>query len=215
MENLPIHWSILVFDVEGFSEPYRDDRARIGVRADFYRILQESFQAAALPWSTCRHEDRGDGAIVLISPQVSKVLLLDPLFGCLSAALVEHNRTARLPDRFRLRCAVHAGEVSTDVYGMSGTDLVTACRMLDATELRASLRYAPVDVAAIVSDSIYQAIVRHGYRGIDPATYHPVSVQVKKSRIHAWIHLPGTPVPPAVDNVNNWFSVLRYPTRRT
>jgi len=25
----------------------------------------------------------------------------------------------------------------------------------------------------------------------DPASYHPVSVQVKKDRIHAWIHLPG------------------------
>jgi hypothetical protein len=198
MEHLPMHWSILTFDVEGFSASYRDDRAMLAVRAGFYRVLEESFRAAGLTWSPETCEDRGDGAIVLVSPLVPKVLLIDPLLGCLCAALAEHNRDARLADRFRLRCAVHAGEVTLDEHGMSGIDLVLACRMLDVEELRSSLLHSPGAVAMIVSDSIYQAVVRHGYRGIDPATYHPLSVAVKKSRIHAWIHLPGATTPPVV-----------------
>jgi hypothetical protein len=198
MEYLPTHWSILAVDVEGFSDPYRDDRARVAVRAGLHHVLEESFHAAGLPWPTDCYEGRGDGAIVLVSPLVPKVLLLDPLLGCLSAALVEHNRDSRLAERFRLRCAVHAGEVARDSYGMSGIDLILACRMLDATELRANLLHSPGPMATIISDNIYQAVVRHGYRDIDPVTYYPMTVQVKKNRIHAWVHLPDATAPPMI-----------------
>ncbi len=184
----PTHRSILALDIEGFAEPYRDDRARVAVRAGFYRMLRESFHAAGLIWADVEHKDAGDGAVVIISPLVPKVLLIDPLLVCLRATLAEHNRTAQLAERIRLRCAVHAGEVSNDEYGLSGIDLILAFRLLDADELRSSLAKSPADLAVIVSDTIYQAVVRHGYRGIDPTTYHPVSVQVKKNRIHAWIH---------------------------
>jgi hypothetical protein len=198
MERLPMHWSILAFDIEGFSESYRDDRARTAVRATFYRVLIDAFKTAGLEWRPELSEDRGDGAIVLVSPLVPKVLLIDPLLGCLRAALVEHNRNAPLAERLRLRCVVHAGEVSTDAYGMSGIDLIDACRMLDAAELRTSLGHSPVPMATIVSDNIYKAVVRHGYRSIDPTTYYPVTTQVKKTHVQAWIHLPGASAPPVI-----------------
>jgi hypothetical protein len=121
---------------------------------------------------------------------------VDPLLGCLSAALAEHNRTASLPHRFRLRIALHAGEVSRDEHGLSGNDLVLACRMLDARELKTALLHSLGNLAVIVSDGIYHGIVRHGYREIDPASYHPLTVRVKKDRIQAWIHLPGTAAAP-------------------
>jgi hypothetical protein len=186
--EFPTHRSILALDIEGFGEPYRDDPARVAVRAGFYRVVREAFHAAGLVWADAEHEDRGDGAIVLISPLLPKVLLIDPLLVCLRATLAEYNRNAELAERIRLRCAVHAGEVSNDEYGMSGIDLILAFRMLDSVELRAGLERSAADLAVIVSDVIYQAVVRHGYRDIDPATYHPVFVQVKKNRIHAWVH---------------------------
>lgn len=198
MSQYPTHQSILIFDVEGFGDPHRDNSAQLAVRAGVYRVVQEAVHAAGVPWPACTHEDRGDGTIVLVPPEVSKVLLLDPLLGCLSAALAEHNRTAALAQRFRLRMALHAGEVSRDAHGLSGADLVLACRMLDAAELKTALRRSPGNLAVIVSDGIYDGIVRHRYRTIDPAGYHPVSVQVKKDRIHAWIHLPGTTTPPVI-----------------
>ncbi|MET0135366.1 MAG: NB-ARC domain-containing protein, partial [Kibdelosporangium sp.] len=135
---------------------------------------------------------------MVVPPEISKVLLLDPLLGCLLAALNEYNRDARLAERIRLRLALHAGEVGMDQHGLSGTDVVLACRLLDADELKVALRHSQVPLAAIVSDGIYDGIVRHRYRSIDPADYHPVSVQVKKNRLHAWIHLPGTRTPPVI-----------------
>lgn len=197
MDEFPTHWSILTFDIEGFSDPHRDDCDRLQVRSAFYDILQQSFASAGVSWNYCRYEDRGDGALILVPPSVSKVILLDPMLACICAALAQHNRTAPLGEQFRLRFAVHAGEVAGDEHGLTGTDIITACRMLDAWELRASLFTSPGQVAMIVSNSIYEGIVRHGYGNINPSTYHPVSVQVKKSMIHAWIHLPIAPSFPA------------------
>ncbi|GAB3874087.1 hypothetical protein GCM10029964_015470 [Kibdelosporangium lantanae] len=125
------------------------------------------------------------------------MLLLDPLLSHLSASLVDYNRQARLPERIRLRFALHAGEVEHDSHGLSGSDVIVACRLLDADQLKGALRHSTVPLAAIVSDAIYDGIVRHRYRDIDPAGYHPVNVQVKKARLHAWIHLPGTDEAPS------------------
>nr|WP_042190945.1 tetratricopeptide repeat protein [Kibdelosporangium sp. MJ126-NF4]CEL19730.1 transcriptional regulator, SARP family [Kibdelosporangium sp. MJ126-NF4]CTQ96955.1 transcriptional regulator, SARP family [Kibdelosporangium sp. MJ126-NF4] len=198
MHQYPTHQSVLAFDVEGFSDPYRDDRAQTVIRAEVYHVFQAAFASASVPWDLCVHEDRGDGAIIVVPPEVSKVLLLAPLLSSVSAALVDHNRVAKLSERIRLRVSLHAGEIGQDEHGLSGTDLVVACRLLDAEELKLALRHSPVPLAAIVSDGIYDGIVRHHYRDIDPATYHPVSVRVKRSRLHGWIHLPGTTVAPVI-----------------
>jgi tetratricopeptide (TPR) repeat protein len=198
VHQYPTHQSLVVFDVEGYGDPHRDDSALAAVRAGVYRAVQESFASAGVPWDACVLDDTGDGALVLVPPEISKVLLLDPLLGSLSAALTEHNRHARLAERIRLRLAIHAGEVTMDEHGMSGTDLIVASRLLDADELRGALRHSPVPLAVIVSDHIYNGIVRHGYRNIDPANYHPVSIRVKRTRLPAWIHLPGTTAPPVI-----------------
>ncbi|WP_104476806.1 tetratricopeptide repeat protein [Actinokineospora auranticolor] len=190
--DYPTHQTIVTFDVEGYSAPHRDDRARAVVRATAYRVVEQAFLAAGVPWGICFLENTGDGAIVIVPPQVSKVLLLDPMPGCLLAALAEHNRGAELGHRVRMRLAVHAGEVSEDEHGRSGDDLVHACRLLDSADLRTALAHAGVPLAVIVSDAIYDGIVRHRYRGIDPTTYHPVSARIKNGRAHGWIHLPGT-----------------------
>src|SRR2546430_1313622 len=122
MGRYPTHQSILAFDIEGFGDPHRDDTAHLAVRAVVYRVIKEAMDAAGVPWEACTREDRGDGAIVLVPPDVSKVLLLDPLLGCLTAGLAEHNRGVPLPQRFRLRMALHAGEVARDDHGLSGSD---------------------------------------------------------------------------------------------
>lgn len=201
MRRYPVHRSILAFDVEGFGDPHRDDLSQNAVRDVIYRVVEEAFDAAGVRWSSCVHEDRGDGAIVIVPPETSKVLLLDPLLGCLSAALAEHNRSAALAERIRLRVALHAGEVIHDGHGLAGGDVVRACRLLDAGELKTALVRSSTPLAVIVSDVIYETIVRHGYGRIDPALYHPVSVRVKKDVIPSWIHLYGSTAPPDLDPV--------------
>jgi len=50
--------------------------------------------------------------------------------------------------------------------------------------------------ALIVSPVIYHEIVKHGYRRIQPETYHQVSFNLKELRTNAWVHVPGDPTAP-------------------
>lgn len=192
MARYPVHQSLFTFDVEDFSARYRDDRARLAVRAAVYRLVRESFTMAGIDWDSCICEDCGDGALVVVPAEVSKVLLLDPLLPGLLAALTEHNRGVSAAERIRLRVAVHSGEIVHDEHGVTGHDLVVVCRLLDAAELRTALSESDGPLAVCVSDLVYDTIIRHGYRGIEPSTFHPVRIQVKKTRLHAWIQLPGS-----------------------
>lgn len=194
----PTHQSILAFDIEGFGDPHRAESAQLAIRSALFRLVRQSLESSGVTWDSCGLEDRGDGAIVLVPAEVPKVLLLDPLLGLLSAALREHNRLMDLSRRIRLRMAVHSGEVAQDAYGAAGSDLVLACRLLDATPLRHALRHATTDLAVILSDSVYDAVVRRGYRHLDSTRFHPTSVRVKNTRTHGWIHLPGSAAPPAL-----------------
>ncbi|MFC5288651.1 ATP-binding protein [Actinokineospora guangxiensis] len=197
MTSLPTHRAIAVFDVEGFSADYRDDRARLAVRAAMYRMVETAFTTSGVPWGICFRENVGDGVIVVVPPTVSKVPLLDPLPDRLAADLAEHNRHARAAERLRMRMVVHAGEVTEDDNGFSGAALVHACRIIDAAGLRTALAGADGPLALAVSDPVYEGIVRQGYRGISAADYHPLRVESKNGRLHAWLRLPGSSHSPA------------------
>jgi hypothetical protein len=68
--------------------------------------------------------------------------------------------------------------------------------------VRAHLTQAETDLVLVVSDVIYQGIVKHRYGVIDPARFQPVWISVKETSSRAWLHTPGTdqgtaPVPAA------------------
>lgn len=140
-------------------------------------------------------ENHGDGMIVLVPASKSTVDLLDPVVPMLAAHVHEHNETAWV--RIRLRVSVHAGVVHRDPTGWVGSDLATACRLVDSPAVRDHLGQHPADdLVVAASDSVYHGVVQHGYRGIDPAAYEPLQVEIKELRTRAWAHLPPrTPAP--------------------
>ncbi len=189
----PIYRGILAADIEGFGRLERSNPVRVHLRAALYRLIDQSLaQAGIEPWR-CEHTDHGDCVLILLEPQFSKTRLLHPFVSTLAAALARHNRRAPTAERLRLRVVVHAGDILRDAHGHSGEDLNTAFRLLDSEPLHACLAQSAGDLAVIVSDVIYQAIVKHGYRRIDPAGYRPVTVVAKETNARAWIHAPEVP----------------------
>ena len=180
--------SVLVVDVEGYGDPHRDDAAQGRVRAALRKVLREGFAAASVPWDACVRQDQGDGVLFVIPGDVPVTRLAVSLVGWLGASLADHNRGAELTDRFRLRLALHRGEVGRDEDGLVGRTVVHTARLLDAAPLRTALRHARSDLVAIVSDEV------HGQVG-DLAVFHPVVVEVKKTRAPAWISVHGGEVP--------------------
>src|ERR1700742_5223104 len=114
-----VHRTILVVDVAGFGDHRRNNVDQLAVRTGLYRALPQAFRAAGISWADCEHEDRGDGALVLVPPDVPKAPLVEDLPRALVAALREHNGRHRPPGQVRLRMALHAGEINYDEHGVT------------------------------------------------------------------------------------------------
>jgi hypothetical protein len=131
-------------------------------------VLRDVLAAGEINPGACAWEDRGDGFLLSISPDVPKNRLLDPVVPLLASQLVDYNGSAPSAWRLRLRVVVHAGEVLRDPEPTVGQAVVFACRLLDSSQLRACLAATDGPLALAVSDWIHQEIVRYGYGQIDP-----------------------------------------------
>lgn len=200
----PRYRTILAVDIEGSTA--RSDPVKGELRRVLYRLLEESFNRAGI---VERHReayvDRGDGVLVLIRPldEVPKTLLLHPVVPILSGLLAEHNaRPAAGPGgdrRIRIRVVVHAGEVHNDGRGNFGEALDVAFRLLDSPEAKDALRRTPEPLVLVVSDGVYQSIVRHGYEGIRADSYAPlVRLRVNGRVQRGWLRDEASALVPVV-----------------
>jgi class 3 adenylate cyclase len=189
----PMHRTIIYVDVEGFASPDRTNADQTAVRGGLYHALVEAFTAAGVPWLECYHEDRGDGALILIPPEVPKNILVTTIPGVLAAALHEHNRIYHRQARIRLRMAIHAGEVLSDEHGVAGAAINLTARLLEAKALKRTLRRsAGATIALIASQWFFDEVIRHHPAGV-PGSYRRVRVSVKQTRATAWLRRPEVP----------------------
>src|SRR6266536_2021157 len=186
----PFWCGFVAVDIEGFGRQERDDPGRIGMREALFAVLADGLKLAGIERGQWEQSDLGDGILVLISPEVSKVRLIDPLIGELTFALQRYNDTAGPAARMRLRAVVHAGEVVRHKQTYVGNDLNYAFRLLDSGTLRRCLADSTTDLALMVSDPIYQSVVRHGWGRIRVTSYRQVLVTAKDVKAHAWVHVP-------------------------
>jgi hypothetical protein len=178
------HNTIVVVDVEGFGRRSRTNPNKIRIRRGMYHGLERAFAAADIPWSGCRHADLGDGVLVLAPAQISKTLFVDLLLEALAYELVAHNTAHPLPERIRLRLALHAGEVSYDDHGVTGSSILHAQNLVDAPQLKRALAGTKAVLAVIASDWVFDEVIRHSERS-SAVAYHPVGIGGGK----AWIRL--------------------------
>lgn len=191
MSALPyaVHRSIFVVDVEKFGDQSRTNAHQVAVRDGLFRSLRWSFTRSGVPWERCRCEDRGDGALLLIPPDVPKNLLAAPLPLELAAALEEHNAACEQQARIRLRAVLHAGEVRLDDYGAAGAAINLAFRLLESAALRSMLAASPDVLALMASEWFFQEVIRHEPAS-SPTAFRPVPVSVKETETTAWACLP-------------------------
>jgi hypothetical protein len=181
------HRSIIVVDIAGSGRWH--NQALLRARDVLTTAVHNGLDAAGITRAATEHT--GDGMILLIPARVSKIDLLDPVIPTIAEHIRGYNAAVAPPLRIQLRVAVHAGEVHRDPHGWVGADLITTCRLVNGQPLYQELRHsAKPDVVVVVSDLIYQAVVRHHYRGIDPADYIPTHIQVKETDTLAWLHTP-------------------------
>jgi len=190
-----VHRAILCADVERFGDRSRTRLHQIAVRNGLYAALRTAFARSGVSWEDCYHEDRGDGVLILVPPDVPKNVLSASIPRELAVALAGHNQANDRQARIRLRLAVHAGEIHLDDHGVVGTAINVAFRLIDAQALRRALVDSGGTLAVIASQWFFEEVIRHDPAS-DPAGYRQVEISVKETREAAWICRPDDPYPP-------------------
>ena len=202
MRSEPVHRGILGVDIERYSRAEWTDQIRARLRGRLYALVDHSLALAGIDRASTSRKDAGDGIWLLVAAEVSTARLLHPLATALAGRLAEDNLRVPAAERMRLRLVVHAGAVLPDPYGETGASLIHAARLLDANVTRVILAGSPAAaVVVVVSDAVYEGVVRHACDGIAPTAWQPIQIHAKETTARAWVHLPGLAVQPPLPTV--------------
>jgi hypothetical protein len=144
-------------DLVAFGADEHDEQARRIIRqASSYMTRQ----ALGPVWDACRWEDRGDGLLIAVSPDVPTADVIDRLATMLPWELKRHNRLYCDAARIQLRAAVDVGPVLEDGDGMTGHSVIRASRLLDAPAFKQAITDRRALLGLIVSSFIYNSCMR-------------------------------------------------------
>jgi class 3 adenylate cyclase len=192
-----IYW-ILIVDIENFSR--RSYPVQGALRVGMYEVVKGAIADAGLDVKDFNFQDRGDGILMLVSPTVPPATLVGEMIVALDARLAEKANLFNDAHGLRLRVALHLGLANPDQWGWVGEAVNTAFRLVDAEPLREVLRRATdANMALIVSDETYHAVIKHGFRSIDAGAFGRLSLNAKNlTGLTAWIQVPGHAAPPGL-----------------
>ncbi|HWD03377.1 MAG TPA: hypothetical protein VG674_13090 [Amycolatopsis sp.] len=188
--------TIVTTDIVGSSGGGRARQAYLDEVHD--RVLA----TALAPFAPVFDRRDGDSATLAFAPDVAPArVLADFALRELVLALSTVNAVANAEHQLRLRVAVDHGQTVVERPHISGAALTRAARLRDAPELRAAMTGHPgVQIGLIVSDTVFETIVRSGERGLDAGLFRQVPVAVKDFSGSGWIHLPGEREPDAASS---------------
>jgi len=176
---------LMAVDIVGFNGSRRDDDIQMYVHKSLYEMLQVAFDRSDVPWSSCFHEDRGDGVLVVVPPTIP-VAELVTIPSKLRFLLRLHNRVSCDEAHIQLRVAAHIGPVHHDGHGFVGHDVSLLFRLLSARSLRRMLSESDAEVAFITSGYLYDNVICRRPSLVDLALFQRLPVRVKETRTWAW-----------------------------
>ncbi|NED35622.1 hypothetical protein G3I64_24285 [Streptomyces sp. SID8499] len=179
----------LAADVEQYSR--LDTRIQAAVQTDLVRMLDEAASLSGLNRSAWSRQPQGDLEFAVLPEATPETSVLGSFVHHLGIRLRDHNVRPSVP-RIRLRLAMDTGVVAAAALGHAGPAPVAVARYVNALQLRTVLAAHPTaDLAVIVSDRLYQDVVKSGGPDLDPAQYVRVHVRAKEFGGYGWIRVPG------------------------
>ncbi|MEU5921141.1 hypothetical protein [Streptomyces sp. NPDC047141] len=164
-------------------------------RAGMYAAFDEAYGSVGVEPGTFHQEDRGDGILAALRPDVPPTLMVGRWIDTLYESLRAHNRGRSR--RLRLRIGMNAGLVAQDAHGLVGRAVDLAARLCDSAPAKRIMTESPeTDLLIVVSDWLYGNVVAEGGRYVEPAHYRPARIRSKETDETAWFHVPRSPAPP-------------------
>ena len=183
----------VAFDIVGFGERCRDDEVQIFVHRSLYGMLKQAFDEVGISWPATHHEDRGDGALILVPAGTSPAVLVGPLVAELARCLRQYNKLVADAAQIRLRMAVHSGPIFQDANGLVGSCLVHLFRMLEAPEFKRLVAGSGTDLGVVASERIYRDVIEPAATFPGIGVFQPIEVVLKETRTSAWVYLSDDP----------------------
>jgi hypothetical protein len=164
-------------DIVGFSQRHAAGQAK--AQDDLDSAMTQAAEGAGLNRGRWYSQPRGDGDLAVLPLGINALSLLADYPRKLASAIADANLT-NAESRLRVRLAIHHGIVVPGRFGPVGTALVTISRLLDAEAARQHLRRrSDLDVALIVSVTIYDEIVRSRLRDLNPEDFRRITTKAK------------------------------------
>lgn len=175
-EGLMFRYLVAV-DVEGYSRRYTAQQAR--AQSALELALARAAESTGLERERWYRQLRGDGELAVLPQSADGLSLVADYPRELASSLADVNRGNREP-RLRLRLAIHHGAVAPGCFGLAGNAPVTISRLVDAKITREQLRQrGDLDIALIVSATVYDEIVQSRLRSLDPDGFRRATVRAK------------------------------------
>jgi CRP-like cAMP-binding protein len=177
--------TVFLTDVVEFGASARNDHDRLLIRKALYgmRVLaNQSFPNPHL-------EDRGDGLLAVIPPEISTARVLEWLLTVLPTELGRTDISHRPSAQFKLRLAINVGPVVSDEGGVSGEAIIIAARLVEAPKFKDAIAGSSASLGVIASPFVYETVIRHSPDQSYVESYTQVPVEVKESSTVGWMKL--------------------------
>jgi hypothetical protein len=110
--------SLVAADVVGFGGPRRNRQVQTYLRDSLYELVENALKNSGIVSDACYSEDRGDGLVLAVRPDISTERLVHPFVEYVRAGLRLHNLVSNELAQLRLRVALHGTEAWTDAHGL-------------------------------------------------------------------------------------------------
>ncbi|MEU9169355.1 hypothetical protein AB0D34_16360 [Streptomyces sp. NPDC048420] len=193
MEGEATYGFIVNVDAQGSG--LLSDTEKRAMRRRLYEVTGAAFERSGIREPRLYQEDRGDGILSVLTPDVPPSRVVGEWVEYLHQNLRQINADLRKP--LRLRAGLHVGPVTPDEYGRYGQAVDLACRLGDCDIAKATLAAADgAHLVVVASDRLYEDVVRSGGRWVEPECYRSHEVELKEGRRTAWFMVPGRSQPP-------------------
>ncbi|WP_243711378.1 hypothetical protein [Actinomadura sp. KC216] len=177
---------LMAVDIQGYSK--RDTREQLLAQRDLCEALDRAAHGAGLDRGHWEKQVGGDGELATLPDGTDPATVAGEFVIGLAEALHDLNREARGDGaageagahRLRVRLSLHHGTLTAGPFGPAGDAPIVVQRLLDAAPLRRLLAGdAGRDLAYVVSDSLFEDVVRTGFCALPPEAFQPIKVTAK------------------------------------
>ncbi|QKW37258.1 hypothetical protein HUT06_27285 [Actinomadura sp. NAK00032] len=183
---------LVAVDIQGYSR--RDAREQLRAQRQLTGALDRAARGVGLDRARWDKQVGGDGELATLPEGTDPapvagdfVILLDEALREINEGIGGAGEGGGFP--LRVRLALHHGTLTAGPFGPAGDAPITVQRLLDATPLRRLLSGdTGRDLAYVVSDSLFDDVVRTGFCALPPREFQAVKVAAKGAVFRGHIH---------------------------